>query len=160
MRVAGGAETHPTAARFSKDKPGGVGGHRPGQKRKLIMMTTQALHDRYRRINAACEQFLGRPIGEVDPADIDFDGTGRMRADLARQDTVEEIGPVSFETAQGGGGIACWPDVYIGLAIVHVTIDAPICGSPGRRRGPSGPHHAFGRGRLCAWSMTRAPSAQ
>lgn len=74
MRVAGGAETHPTAARFSKDKPGGVGGHRPGQKRKLIMMTTQALHDRYRRINAAYEQFLGRPIGEVDPADVDFDG--------------------------------------------------------------------------------------
>jgi hypothetical protein len=27
-------------------------GHRPGRKGKLIMMTTQALRDRYRRINA------------------------------------------------------------------------------------------------------------
>jgi hypothetical protein len=37
------------------------------------MMTTQALHDRYRRINATYEQFLGRPVGEVDVAGVDFD---------------------------------------------------------------------------------------
>jgi hypothetical protein len=37
------------------------------------MMTTQALHDCFRRINAAYEQFLDRPIDEVDPADVDFD---------------------------------------------------------------------------------------
>jgi hypothetical protein len=41
-----------------------------------------------------------------------------MRADLAR----EEIGLVSFETAQGGGGgIAGRPDVYIATAVVSGT---------------------------------------
>jgi hypothetical protein len=46
-----------------------------------------------------------------------------MCADLARQDTVEEIGPVSFETAQGGGGGTAGRalrNVYIAIAVVHI----------------------------------------
>ena len=46
-----------------------------------------------------------------------------MRADLARQDTVEEIGPVSFETAQrGGSGVTgrALKNVYIAIAVVHI----------------------------------------
>ena len=46
-----------------------------------------------------------------------------MCADLARQDTVEEIGPVAFEAAhRGGSGVTgrASKSVYIAIAVVHI----------------------------------------
>jgi hypothetical protein len=72
-----------------------------------------------------------------------------MRRHLARKDAFEDIGPVSFEAAQGGGsGIAGRPDVYIATAVVHVTIDVSVRRSPVRPVGVErfpGPNHTFGR---------------
>ena len=57
-------------------------------------------------------------------AGLDHSGVGR---NLARQDAVEDIRPVSFEpTERSGSGIAGRPDVYIATAVVHVAIDVPV----------------------------------
>ena len=55
------------------------------------MMTTQALHDRYRRINAAYERFVGRPVGEVDVSGVDFDEAVRAITAVVPGSGVSEI---------------------------------------------------------------------